>query len=93
MKKILIVAAIAAFMSGTGFAKGGGHSGGYYTSGARSNSGESHSIRGYVKDDGTYVAPSHATNPNNSKADNWTSKGNTNPYTGKEGTKDPVTGK
>lgn len=49
----------------------------------------SHSKKGYIKKDGTYVAPSHATNPNKRKADNYSSKGNTNPYTGKEGTRDP----
>lgn len=49
----------------------------------------SHSKKGYVKKDGTYVAPSYATNPNNTKTDNYSSKGNVNPYTGKEGTKDP----
>lgn len=49
----------------------------------------SHSTRGYTKKDGTYVAPSRATNPNSSKADNYSTKGNFNPYTGKEGTKDP----
>lgn len=50
---------------------------------------QSHTKSGYVKKDGTYVAPSVATNPNNTKADNYSSKGNTNPYTGKEGTVDP----
>lgn len=49
----------------------------------------SHSTKGYVKKDGTYVAPSHATNPNATKTDNYSSKGNVNPYTGKKGTKDP----
>jgi hypothetical protein len=49
----------------------------------------SHSVKGYTKKDGTYVAPSHATNPNSTKTDNYSSKGNVNPYTGKEGTKDP----
>jgi hypothetical protein len=49
----------------------------------------SHAKRGYIKKDGTYVAPSHATNPNNSKADNYSSKGNANPYTGKPGTNNP----
>lgn len=49
----------------------------------------SHSRKGYTKKDGTHVAPSHATNPNKSKRDNYSSKGNTNPYTGKQGTKDP----
>lgn len=50
---------------------------------------KSHAVKGYTKKDGTYVAPSHATNPNGSKTDNYSSKGNVNPYTGKEGTKDP----
>lgn len=50
---------------------------------------QSHSTKGYVKKDGTYVAPSVATNPNDTKADNYSSKGNTNPLTGKEGTVDP----
>jgi hypothetical protein len=36
---------------------------------------------------GTHVAPGHATNPNSTRRDNYTHKGNTNPYTGKEGTK------
>lgn len=50
---------------------------------------QSHTKSGYVKKDGTYVAPSVATNPDNSKLNNYSSKGNTNPYTGKEGTVDP----
>jgi hypothetical protein len=49
----------------------------------------SHAKRGYIKKDGAYVAPSHATNPNGGKADNYSSKGNANPYTGKQGTKNP----
>lgn len=49
----------------------------------------SHARKGYVKKDGAYVAPSRATNPNDSKRDNYSSRPNTNPYTGKEGTKDP----
>ena len=46
-------------------------------------------VRGYVKRDGTYVMPSHRTSPNDTKFDNWSSKPNVNPYTGKAGTKDP----
>ena len=49
----------------------------------------SHSVKGYYKKDGTYVAPTQATNPNATKVDNYSSKGNYNPATGKEGTKDP----
>lgn len=44
---------------------------------------------GYIRKDGAYVAPSMATAPNNTKLDNYSSKGNVNPYTGKAGTVDP----
>ena len=48
-----------------------------------------HAVKGYVKKDGTYVAPTVASNPNTTKVDNYSSKGNINPATGKEGTVDP----
>jgi hypothetical protein len=48
-----------------------------------------HAVKGYIKKDGTYVAPTIATNPNSSKVDNYSSKGNINPMTGKQGTVDP----
>lgn len=47
------------------------------------------SVRGYTKKSGTYVAPHQRTAPNKTKMDNYSTKGNTNPYTGKAGTKDP----
>ena len=50
--------------------------------------GASH-VHGYIKKDGTYVAPHNRTSPNGTQRDNWSSKGNTNPYTGKEGTREP----
>ncbi len=46
-------------------------------------------VKGYPKKSGTYVAPHNRTNPDKSKFNNYSSKGNTNPYTGKKGTKDP----
>lgn len=46
-------------------------------------------VRGYTKKDGTYVAPHERTAPNNTNLDNYSTKGNVNPYTGKEGTKEP----
>ena len=94
MKPVGIILFIVAFACTSAFAKGGGgRSGGTHSSGTHSSGSGSHSIKGYVKKDGTYVAPSHATNPNKSKSDNWSTKGNVNPHTGKDGTKDPVTGK
>ena len=44
-------------------------------------------VRGYVRRDGTYVAPSHRTEPNQFRFDNYSSQGNTNPYTGQPGHK------
>ena len=45
-------------------------------------------IKSYYKPStGTYVMPSYRTSPNKTKLDNWSTKGNYNPYTGKKGTK------
>lgn len=43
------------------------------------------SVKAYVKKNGTYVAPSYKTSPNKSKLDNYSTKGNYNPYSGKSG--------
>lgn len=45
--------------------------------------------RGYFKSNGTYVQPYYKTSPNKYKFDNYSSKYNYNPYTGKKGTVDP----
>jgi hypothetical protein len=47
-------------------------------------------VKGYTKKDGTYVAPHSRTAPDKSKSNNWSSKGNVNPETGKKGTVDPI---
>lgn len=46
-------------------------------------------MKGHVTKQGTYVAPHHATNPNGTRRDNWSSKPNVNPHTGKTGKVDP----
>jgi len=47
-------------------------------------------VRGYYKlSTGRYVAPHYKTTPNRSKFDNFSTKGNYNPYTGKKGTVNP----
>ncbi len=43
-------------------------------------------VHGYYRRDGTYVAPYHRTAPNQYRYDNYSSQGNTNPYTGQRGT-------
>ena len=44
-------------------------------------------VRGYVKKNGTYVAPHTRSSKNHTKVDNYRTKGNVNPYTGSVGTK------
>jgi len=48
-----------------------------------------HQVRGHVTKKGVYVQPHRKTNSDRSRSNNWSSKGNVNPYTGKMGTVDP----
>jgi hypothetical protein len=43
-------------------------------------------VRGYYRSNGTYVQPHYRSSPNSTALDNFSTKGNINPYTGKEGT-------
>ncbi len=56
---------------------------------ASGGSGGAHHVNGHFKKNGTYVQPHHATNPNHTQRDNYSSKPNVNPYNGKQGTKEP----
>lgn len=82
------------------FAKGGSRGGGSHSHSKSSSSrsstknystGKSSSthVKGYTKKNGKYVAPHRRTTPDKSKKNNWSTKGNVNPYTGKLGTKEP----
>jgi hypothetical protein len=66
---------------------GGGHGSGGKSTGT--TSGTAHYVQGYTRSNGTYVPGHYATNPNSTKLDNYSTKGNTNPWTGKPGTKSP----
>lgn len=44
---------------------------------------------GYVRKDGTVVQGHYSTSPNGTKLDNYSTRGNVNPYTGQAGTVDP----
>lgn len=46
-------------------------------------------VRGYIRKDGSYVQPHGRSNPNRSAFDNYSTKGNSSPYTGNRGTADP----
>ena len=96
MKKIF-VAALALALSIPAFARGSGHS-----SGGHASSGSHHSTKAatgtgsapsrthvgsYTKKDGTRVASHNRSSKDATKANNWSTNGNTNPETGKAGTK------
>lgn len=46
-------------------------------------------VQGHVNRDGTYVQPHVRTAPNSTINDNWSTKPNYNPYTGRQGTRNP----
>lgn len=71
----------AALFATETWARGGGGGGG--------RSGGSHSVRGHVTRSGTYVQPHRATNPDSTRLNNWSTRGNVNPYTGQPGTRSP----
>jgi hypothetical protein len=73
MKKIIAGIILAAFVSITtlGFA----------------SSAYAKTVKGYTTKKGTYVAPYHRTTADSKKSNNYSSKGNINPYTGKKGYK------
>ena len=61
---------------------------------ARGSHSSSHSsspvhVSGHTTKTGAYVPAHYRTAPDHSKANNWSTKGNVNPYTGQAGAKDP----
>lgn len=46
-------------------------------------------VNGYYKSNGTYVNSYHRSAPDGNTFNNWSTKGNVNPYTGEAGNKDP----
>lgn len=42
-------------------------------------------VRGSYRSNGTYVQPHYRSDPDSSRWNNWSTKGNYNPYTGKKG--------
>jgi len=47
-------------------------------------------VRGYMRSDGTYVAPHWRSAPDGSYNNNWSTSPNTNPYTGSVGSNPPL---
>jgi hypothetical protein len=57
-------------------------------SGTGSNS-KSYSVKPFVRKDGSYIKTHRNTVPNKTDRDNFSTKGNYNPYTGTTGTRSP----
>lgn len=46
-------------------------------------------VHGYTTKNGTYVAPHYRSSPDGNVLNNWSTRGNVNPYTGQVGTRNP----
>lgn len=46
-------------------------------------------VNGYMRGDGTYVQPHFRSSPNSTSFDNYSTRGNVNPYTGSRGYTSP----
>lgn len=90
MKEIALALLIALAISSEADARGGGgHSGGFHFSSRGSTNGSVHYTDSYYRRDGTFVQGYHATDPNGTRNDNFSTQGNVNPYTGLPGTLPP----
>lgn len=71
-------------------AKGGGRGGRSHVSKSSSSAHSSSvHVRGYTRKDGTQVQSHRRSAPDGRKSNNWSTRGNVNPYTGKPGTHSP----
>jgi hypothetical protein len=75
MKKIVAIALVLGFLIGAG------------NTFAQRRSGGTVNVKGHTTKKGEYIPPHKRTAPDSRKDNNWSTKGNTNPYTGKPGTK------
>jgi hypothetical protein len=90
MFKVLMTMVVVLVFSSAAQARGRG--GGLHSSRGKTHyagSGGSAHVRGHVTKKGTCVEPHRRTNPDHSRMNNWSTKGNVNPYTGLKGTKSP----
>jgi len=75
---LLLLVAVISLAPLPADAKGRGRGGG---------GGGTTTVRSYTKRDGTYVQSHRRTAPDGVKSNNWSTRGNVNPYTGKVGSK------
>lgn len=88
MRKLAIAIAALLATSSLAAAQYGYRTPSYGGYGTGSNSG-SHYVQPHITNQGTYVQPHYQTNPNTTQMDNYSTRGNINPYTGQMGTRSP----
>ena len=84
-KLAAIVACSLLAIAAPTLARGGGH--GHSSLGRTRSSPGEHLVSGYTNKNGTFVAPHYQTNSDNTRNDNYSTRGNFNPHTGEAGTK------
>ena len=84
MKRLSLFVLFVALGTSSAYARRSSYDYGSYDYGTGSNSQTEH-VSGYQRKDGTYVAPYERTKANNTVDDNYGTRGNYNPYTGKTG--------
>ena len=82
----LFVTFITSTVSISALARGGGGHGGHTGGGTGSSHSSTH-VSSYTTRSGTYVPSYYRSTPDHSFNNNWSTKGNYNPYTGKAGTR------
>lgn len=85
MKSSIFIAVLMA--ASLGFTSAATARGSSHSFSTPSHSSGDHYTSGYTRHDGTHVSGYHATNPNTTRNDNYSTRGNLNPYTGEIGTK------
>jgi hypothetical protein len=94
MKRVLVVTLLFLLTALPSFGKGSHSSSSKVsktsTGACCSKSASDVHVHGYTKKNGTVVKPYTRTHENSTERDNFSTKGNVNPYTGKVGTKEPT---
>lgn len=86
MKKIISILSFLLIISTGVNAQHNYQSINYNSSSSNLNSNSTY-VKGYYKSNGTYVQGYYRTKSNNTNLDNYSTKGNINPYTGASGTR------
>jgi len=89
MRRAFVLFLAAILLTFSAFAKGSrstrSHTSPSTGTGSKSSS---TTVRGYTTRKGTHVNPYHRSTPDGTQKNNYSTKGNVNPYSGKPGTKE-----